>query len=134
MCEDESFGVWTRHPYDAADYTASGSMVWSVDANDSFIYYVLFGKTMLISFRFGMTSIGGTPDTSLYFKIPNGKTAAHSMASPIWINQPGPITECGRAEALANDDRIKLTRALVVNWLPSTNNTYIFGQIMIQVL
>lgn len=133
VADDGTFGLWTAPTFSAGDYTASGSMTWTVDSADANVYYLLLGKTMLISFRLGTTTVGGTPSTGLYIKIPAGHTANRTAAAPIYIIQQGPIYECGYAQVVGGATTITLTREQGNNWVSSTNNTYVFGQLWVEI-
>lgn len=133
VADDGTFGQWTAPTFSAGDYTASGSMTWTVDSSDANVFYLLLGKTRLVSFRLGTTTVGGTPSTNLYIKIPDGKTANRTASAPVYIIQQGPVFECGYAQVVNGDTTIKLTREQGGNWVSSTNNTYIFGQLWIEI-
>lgn len=108
-------------------------MTWTVDSSDANVFYLLLGKTMLVSFRLGTTTVGGTPSTNVYIKIPDGRTANRTAGAPVYIIQQGPIFECGYSQVVNGDTTIKLTREQGGNWVSSTNNTYIFGQLWIEI-
>jgi hypothetical protein len=126
---DGTFAQWSAPTFSSSDYTASGSMVWTVEQADVNVSYVIIGKTMTVSFRLGATTISGTLSTELMMKIPASKIANRSAVAAIWIAQPGPVFEAGYAEVTGSDSQIKFRRLAENNWISSTNNTYIFGQI-----
>lgn len=67
---------WIAVPFNAADFTASGSMTWTVAASNVVVFaYRLEGRTMTVSFLITTTTIGGTPDQALLIKIPAGKSS-----------------------------------------------------------
>jgi hypothetical protein len=69
-------GGWVTPTFSAADYTANGSMTWTVDAGDvSLLRYRLSGKTLEVLFTLTATSVGGTLNTDLDCTIPGGFTA-----------------------------------------------------------
>lgn len=133
VCDDGTFGAWTAPTFSSGDYTASGSMTWTVDSADAQVFYLILGKTMLISFRLGSTSVGGTLSNELRMTIPAGKTSNRIAAAPIWIAQAGPLFEAGFAQAAAGGTAIVLKRLNEGNWVASTNDTYVFGQLLIEI-
>ncbi len=76
-------GAWTTPAFDAANFTASGSMTWTVEAADVKTFsYLIIGKTMFLTVKLENTTVGGTPDTVLYIKIPESKLAAKGAYGP----------------------------------------------------
>jgi len=89
-------GAWTTPTFSAGNFTASGSMTWTVISGDVLEYkYVINGKTMTVSFYIEGT-IGGTVNNALAIAIPASKTAANSFRQPAWIydNSIGQIGFC----------------------------------------
>lgn len=77
---------WVAPAFDISNFSASGSMVWSVDPSDVQTYaYHLDGRTMTVSFKINNSSICGQPDYLLRMKIPAGKVASRSMLIPAYI-------------------------------------------------
>lgn len=131
--DDGTLGVWSAPTFAAGDYTASGAMTWTVDSADAQVSYFVLGKTMIVAFRLGATSIGGTVSTDLYIKIPGTKTANRTTAAPIWVVQAGPVFEAGYAQVTSGATNITLRRQAEGNWVASTNNTYVFGQLWFEI-
>src|SRR3990167_787127 len=75
-----SAATWTTPTFSAGDFTASGSMTWTVDAGDVVTYaYTIINKVMTVLFYIDPTTVGGTPSTSLQIAIPANKTATKAV-------------------------------------------------------
>ena len=82
-------GAWTRPSFSAGNFTASGSMTWTVVSGDVVEYsYIINGKTMTVAFYIQGT-LGGTVNNALGIAIPASKTAANSFRIPAWIFENG---------------------------------------------
>jgi hypothetical protein len=77
-----ALGEWTSVAFAAGNFTASGSMTWTVASGDQTTYaYTLIGKTMTLSFVIENSTVGGTGSTELRIAIPGGFTPAKTMES-----------------------------------------------------
>lgn len=117
--------------YDAANFSASGLMTWAVDAGDQLRYHWRkSGTSVLIQFLFNNTTIGGTPSTTLYFKIPGGLTAAGRADNVIHIKNNGTYQN-GLAQTVAGSTTISLQPTdLTASW--QAGATTVRGQIEIE--
>lgn len=120
-------GVWTAVPHSAGDFTANGSMTWTVEAGDLFEFsYAMFGDLMVVSFVIFGSTIGGTPNTLLNVKIPAGKLAARGQNQPMSYSNNGGTEVHGVAQVAAAGTVISLYRGLGVgNWATGTNNNLV---------
>jgi hypothetical protein len=121
--------------FDAADFTGSGSMTWTVDSGDVFAYdFMLVGRQMLITIDFDTTTIGGTASSALRFAIPlTGASPTKAARQVLWVNQAG-ITSLGVLNVLAAVTYIQITKNFDGdNWTLNTNNVHIAGQLYISV-
>ena len=126
-------GAWTTPAFDAANFTANGSMTWTVGAGDVATYaYAIIGKIMHVSFRLGTTTVGGTPNYELRINIPGSKTATKTMVNPFYLLDNG-TRGLGYAQVSAGGTIIALTKSDASNWTASTDNTEIFGQITFEI-
>jgi hypothetical protein len=94
------FGVWQATPFNAADYSAGGSMTWTVGAGNVLMNrYTVIGKTLIWNVYIGSALTGGTPSNALLVKLPGGFTARSANSgtaatSQLYdgIHQPGFVT------------------------------------------
>jgi hypothetical protein len=75
-------GNMTSPAFSAGDYTAEGSMTWTVASGDvsTYAYTFLGPKLMLVTAYIITSTVGGTPDDGLNVAIPASHTAAKAMA------------------------------------------------------
>lgn len=81
---------WTRIPFNAADFTASGSMTWTVPSGgvNQFHYCTISAvKLGIVMFDISGT-VAGTLSTTLVMRIPL-TVAAGLAAGPIWQQNAG---------------------------------------------
>jgi hypothetical protein len=88
-------GIWTPIPYVAGNFTASGSMVWTVEAADQSLFqYTRIGSLLLLTFSFASTTLAGTASANLMVQLPFtpaagmgglGRVLLAGVGSPIWI-------------------------------------------------
>jgi hypothetical protein len=126
-------GAWIAPPFAATDFTANGSMTWTVDAGDvrGFAYH-LRGRTLSIVFEVLNTSLGGTPSDRLLIKIPGGFTAARSSeALTYYIDNT--TRGIGRAFWANGSTNLTLVNFTNVNWSLGTNQTTVIGQLFLDV-
>jgi hypothetical protein len=131
-------GAWTALPYNASDYTASGSMTWTVDSTDINIRYLVFGKTMILALRLAQTTVGGTVSNELRVAIPGGKTvkSGANIWSPFIVVDNTHSTgamQNGLAVAASGSSYISLFKFGYTDWTLSTNNTDLAGQIIFEI-
>jgi len=124
---------WTTPSYSAGDFTASGSMTWTVDAGDVTTYaYTIVGKTMTVQFVLATTTVGGTPSNTLKIAIPASKTATKEMSSVVRLLDNG-TAEIGFCRVNAASTVIDVFRVGVANFTASTDNTQVRGAITFQI-
>jgi hypothetical protein len=124
---------WVPPAYDAANFSASGSMTWTVQNTDVATYaYTLLNRTMTLSFSFDNTSVGGTPDYVLRIKIPNGKVATKAMSSKVRLldNSTPADAWCYTS---AGGTWVDIQREDFATFSASTNATTVQGQITFEV-
>ncbi len=128
-------GAWITPAFSAANFTANGSMTWTVDAGDVTTYaYRLSGRTLSVAFSIVSTSVGGTLNTQLRLAIPGGFTAAKTVTSWQFAFDNG-VRNASRCEVTASTTVIyfRVDTAGTSNWSASTNNTAVTGEIIIEV-
>jgi hypothetical protein len=125
--------AWTTPSFSAGDYTAGGSMTWTVEAGDVGTFaYTIIGKTMVVCFCIATTTVGGTLAGDLYIKIPASKTSTKTMFSYSLINDNGTWTT-GYCLVFGGNTVIGVFRADNTNYHASTNNTGVYGQITFEI-
>jgi len=130
-------GHWINVPYSAGLFSAAGGGTWTVEAGD-YIYfsYSVVGKTMLVKFAVGATTIAGTV-TALLVTMPGGYSTTDSTPQPMYTNagnSPGIIAGWGNCIAEGNGStfRIILDMNASVAWPVQTNTLYVFGGCTLQ--
>ncbi|MFA6282366.1 MAG: hypothetical protein WCY05_07710 [Candidatus Omnitrophota bacterium] len=126
-------GAWSTPDFSAGNFTANGSMTWTVEAGDVTTYaYVIIGKTMTVSFAIDTSTIGGTVNTTLYIAIPNAETAKKTVYVPCLLTDNElPVT--GRACVTASGTTIAITRLDGANYTAKTNLVNARGQITFEI-
>lgn len=127
-------GVWTSVTYASGNFTASGSMTWTVEEADvSNFQYMIIGKTMWVNFWLALTSVGGTLSDTLKIKIPANKVSANAIIVRVgFLNDNGTVRE-GRVQANAGSTTLDINLHLGGNFAASTNATYVVGQIFFEI-
>lgn len=126
-------GEWTAIPFNAGDFTGSGSMTWTVESGDVVtLRYTLLGKTVLIDFAIEGTTVGGTPDTSLLVALPAGLVPATSFHSACVVSDDGTRTY-GLAWVGVGVPTLIIERGDHGNWSAATNATSAWGQLKFEI-
>lgn len=129
-----AMGEWIPVPYSAGNFTASGSMSWTVTSGEQITYaYMLIGKTMTLEYAINLSTVGGTPDTELRIAIPGGFVAqTTAVLSAIRAFDNGSDT-VGFNGSVAGQTYIRSWRSGFSNWAASTTNTTVQGVAIFQV-
>lgn len=81
-----AMGEWIPIPFNAGNFTASGSMTWTVAAtNVTALKYMLVGKTCFVLFNLVQTSVGGTMSTGLRLALPSALMAKDTTITSIRV-------------------------------------------------
>jgi hypothetical protein len=124
---------WTTPSFDAGDFTASGSMTWTVESGDVVTYaYTIIGKKMTVAFIFNTTTIGGTPSTNVKIKIPASKTAAKLMVTIAKMFNNG-VWSNGFCNVVASGDYIGVYNGDVTSLTAETDLTGVRGIITFEI-
>ena len=99
---DVGAGMWTPIPYAAGNFTASGSMIWTVEAGDLVnLAYTRIGSTAIVNLNIIPAVLSGTMSTTLFCKIPFPATGNSQAVGRYWAGtnyQPLLLyTEAGQA-------------------------------------
>ena len=129
-----SAGTWTTPAFSAGDFTASGSMTWTVAAGDVITYeYTIINKMMTVNFYINTSTVGGTPNNELQIKIPASKVATSRVRVPYTVTDNG-TTRTSMCEVLVSGTVISLYADLAIsNWAAATDATSAIGSITFQI-
>jgi hypothetical protein len=125
---------WISPQYSAGNFSAGGSMTWTVDRTDITTYeYFLTGKAMVVAFNLSFTSVGGAPDQLLRIAIPGGNIPYRTVQNLIMYNNNGGPDGWGRVVAVKGQPTLWLFRPDNAAWSASANKTNVSGEIMFEV-
>lgn len=129
-------GVWTNVTYASGDFSGNGSMTWTVESGDvSTFQYMIVNKTMWVNFYLLTTSIGGTPNSTLYIKIPASKSAVTPTQNACAISDNG-TARTGTVRVNPGVDGATLIAITILaggSFAASTNNSAFLGQLCFQI-
>jgi len=126
-------GAWVTPTFSAGDFTASGSMTWTVEAGDVGTYaYHIVGKKMTVAFIINTTTVGGTPSNSLYIKIPASKVPTKAMKNTC-IVYDGTAYAAGRVELGVAGTVLMILKMDSSNWTAGANDHYVQGEIEFEI-
>jgi hypothetical protein len=115
--------------YSAGNFSASGSMTWSVASGDVVaLVFAVVGKVMTVWFNIQTTSVGGTPARFLQITVPASKTARNQVYG-VYHYYEGSGWKRGFVSVDASGTVIKLEREDNSNWLATSEGTYVLGQL-----
>lgn len=119
--------------YNAGDFTASGSMTWTVDSADVVAYcYTLRGSELFVNILIGASSVGGTLSNTLHIALPGGFTCAQFVRVASFFNDNG-VQQGGRMDVAVGESIIRTVKLAGANLAASTNATAVAGQIVVPV-
>jgi hypothetical protein len=125
-------GLWTPVKFDASDFTASGSMTWTVEEADQVTFaYTLIGKTLLVAFSLASTAIGGVASGTLQIAIPADFTAARTTYAVVYLNNNATWQTAIANVSAAAGTVINITKVDGSNF--ATGATSVYGQIAFEV-
>ena len=133
LINPQNSGRWITPAFSAGDFTANGSMTWTVAAGDVTTYaYTIDGKRMTVVFTLVNTTVGGTPNTTLQIVIPASKTATKTVSNAVWIddNTTGVI---GYATVTASGTTIGIKLMAGGNFGSGGDTTDVQGQITFEI-
>lgn len=120
-------GAYITQPFNSADFTANGSMTWTVDSGDveEFSYY-LRGDQLSVNFRIANTTVGGTLSNVLQIKAPGGFTFQADFDAFTYAIDAG----AAPVAAFCFDMSSTLIGIgkFAGNWSAATNSTKVAGQ------
>lgn len=127
-------GNWTTPAFAAGDFTASGTMTWTLAAGDVDTYaYTVKDRVMTVSFALKQTTVGGVLGTTLKIKIPAGFVATKNMFSATANILDNAVIKPGYAYVLATGTVINVEKQDGTNWTAAADTTAVYGQISFEV-
>jgi hypothetical protein len=117
-------GEWTDVAYLAANFTASGTMVWGVDSADQeYLRYCVIGNVLFYRGAFPTTDVTAPVGTELRIRLPrNPATGARYVLGPtgaegyLIYQDAGGVRTIGRCFAPANESYLSLETNVAANW------------------
>lgn len=110
--------------FSAGEYTANGSMTWTVAVGDVVAdTYYLRGNQLFINLVLSTTTVGGTPNTELIKTIPGGFSTSVFEQGVIWLISGG-TQQAGRYFTTGGTT---ISHSLMNggNWTAGTDNVYL---------
>lgn len=123
--------------FNAADYTGSGSMTWTLQAGDVDLQqYYLRGSQLTVSTRIITSTVGGTLSNAL--RVGNGAWGGFTSSGITFgINSYSDNGTSGNGTVNTTTGTggtlVQFFKAAGANWSASTNNTTVNGTLFIQV-
>lgn len=119
--------AWTAVPFNAGNFGAAGSMVWTVEAGDVLQNrYLLQGKTLFWSVYLFTTSLSGTASAQLRINLPiagaNAATTRYLM--PVGYIGDGGSNVSGYVETAAAT-YIGISKTNLANFTIAANNLHV---------
>jgi hypothetical protein len=106
-----NMGEWTPRTFAAGNFTANGTMTWTVSADDVITdAYMLVGKTMTYAFSLQTTVVGGVVNTDLQILIPGGFNAAKRMRSASVHVLNNAVNSTGVVEATVSGNKLRILK------------------------
>lgn len=126
-------GEWSSVAFDADNFTASGSMTWTVAEADVTTYaWTLVGNTLTLSFAIAATTVAGTPSTELRIALPGELTATKAMYATFYYLDNS-TRGLGYCLVSASGTYVSLFKSDFSNWTAATNATSVFGTFTFEV-
>jgi hypothetical protein len=129
-----AYGTPIDVAFSAGNFTANGSMTWTVAAGDQAAFsYFQDGNILTINISIATSTVGGTPNTDLIVALPGGFTVATALLGLLRVVDNG-TAQLGFwfASAAATSVLFRATLASA-NWSVSTDATYLSALFTIQV-
>lgn len=124
-------------PYSSGNFTASGSMTWTVQSGDQTLFrYVKIAQLLFLWFELDATTTGGTASTDLIFQLPNGLKAAAATDQLYHYFDGTPPWAVGHALTTVGSSSVILHRTDNggTNWpVPVADAVYARGLLIIEV-
>jgi hypothetical protein len=127
-------GESTDITWSAGLFSGENGQTWTVTkANAEGFYIQRIGNLLIIGLWLNSTTVAGTADPTLTMILPNRLTAAQSVVATVAAIDNGYRVPGATAFIDRGDNRISIQKFDLSNWVPSSANTYIGGQILVEV-
>jgi hypothetical protein len=129
-------GAWITPAFNAGDYTAIGSMTWTVGSGDvSACAYYLKGRMLTLSFIINTSTVGGTVNTELRRTIPGGFTCQTNCTGAFRVQPGNNVWGMSWWLAISGTNYISFwATPAAANWTAASNNIYVQGIVTIEVV
>lgn len=125
--------TYTSPAYAAGNFTATGTMTWTVDAGDVASYcYATHNRRMTVAFALSNTTVGGTLGVGLRIAIPGGFVATKTMYAMVLLIDNG-TSQTAIAFVAAGSSVVEIQKVGGANMSAATNATAVFGQISFEI-
>lgn len=130
-------GSWIDVPYNAANFTATPGMTWTVDPADVVSFaYTLVGQTLSMVVHLITTTPGGTAGLELFIAIPGGFVPARTFQTPIRALDGGAVA-MSFVVVTQSIAKVSIQRSDGAKWNtggPAAQKTQISGVLTIPIL
>ncbi len=132
-------GAWIPVPYNAALFTASPPLTWTVEAADVLYFkYLKYGSLAIFAFDVYQTTLGGSPATQLRVIFPPGiLPTQNQVQTGVWVTTPagGVTSVLGVANINASAGFVELycDSSMQKPWTPGANSTRVAATLMFEV-
>lgn len=118
-------GAAISQPYSAGDFTASGTMTWTVASGDvgGYSYYIR-GRTLFFTAQFDTTSVTAPLSTQLRFTVPGNFVINQATQGFAFVIDNGTFTTGRWYSGGAGVLYITVEKTSGANWQASVNTTY----------
>jgi hypothetical protein len=121
--------------FSARNFTASGSMTWTVASGDQTVFrYQTIAKKVTIWFALVTTTVGGTPAAELLIALPASAAAAAQVNDVFYYGVAG-TQAVGFMQVNSDGTQIRLLKDQSGSgtWANSSNLTSVWGQIEVSI-
>lgn len=112
-------GAYISPGFSAGDFTANGSMTYTVDSGVGFITYTyyIFARTMVLTWYI-VGTIGGTPNTQTRIAIPNAYGLSNAVTTQLIFTSDNTTAKTGVGLAVSGEAYVRCYRdqSLTANW------------------
>jgi len=128
-------GIWATPAFAAGDFTANGSLTWTLAAGDVGTYeYTIVEKKMTVNWELLTTTSGGVTNNTLQIKIPAGKVAAkNTYGWMMWTETNGAPFTLGFCKVAAGGTNILIFKIGITNWGLVTDLLSVYGTITFEI-
>jgi hypothetical protein len=127
-------GTWTTIPYNAANFTGDGTIVWTVDAGDllSFAYRKLDPTTVVLNVQINLSSVSGA-GIALKVAVPAAITPLRTIDGSCLIIDNGAVDPGGFFATTAGVASLSFIRHDFGNFAAAVNTTGVFLSVVYQI-